>query len=46
MEGFLKFLFAWWDTPLYLWSFETLAGLFILISIATGVVAVILGWDE
>jgi len=23
----IKFIFAWWDTPLYLWSIKTLVGM-------------------
>lgn len=29
----IKFLFAWWETPLYLWSFKVLAGLICLLVI-------------
>ena len=29
----IKFLFAWWDTPIYLWSIKTLVGMFCMIII-------------
>lgn len=33
MKELLKFIFAWWDTPMYLWSIKTLAGFICMILI-------------
>ncbi len=33
MKSVLAFLFAWWDTPLYLWSVKTFIGFICLICI-------------
>lgn len=33
MKELLKFIFAWWDTPINLWSIKTMAGFICMILI-------------
>ena len=33
MKAFLAFIFAWWDTPLYMWSIKVLVGMICMVAV-------------